>query len=507
MDSPFQTSLYRASPWQQKFHELPGGRDGIHEALGAGAAGPGKSLMLLMDPLEQIFVEHQRCVDKDHEYPLQWGMSEGWALHLRRTLPNLATTIARSKRIFKSIDPDANYVAAESTWYFKSGYRFQFGHCQRTDDHFQYRSNQYSHIAFDELSEFDWDMYENIASRCRIGDPVLKHMYKVRSCTNPVQSTVGAVKAKDPHWVRRYFVEPEPDGKALIEKTFTKQDGTLGVHRRIFLPATLYDNPDKEFVAQYEETLMGKSKKLQAALLYGSWWITEGSFYGEDWDDTLHVCEPFEIPFDWPVFRSMDWGFKSPGCVLWWAMDPDDNIYCFKEYTFRYKTDEEVAAEIQRIEKDFGLWTGGKSMVAGPADTQLWENRGHSAVSMGEKMAEKGVFWERAMKGPGSRAANAQLFLKRLKDHQGGTTFPGIIFFEDCLQCRQTIPSIMANPNNPEEPLDGGDDHWHDAVLYACAKASMGRASISMVDDTDEWADEHARDKRNRGRDGYGSDN
>ena len=81
--------MYTPSEWGQRFHDLAGGPKGIHEALGAGAAGPGKSMVLLMDPTDQIILEHDRCVDKEHPYYRPWGMSTGWALHLRRTRPML----------------------------------------------------------------------------------------------------------------------------------------------------------------------------------------------------------------------------------------------------------------------------------------------------------------------------------------------------------------------------------------------------------------------------------
>lgn len=501
-------SLYTPSEWGQRFHDLQGGPDGIHEALGAGAAGPGKSMVLLMDPTDQILVEHDRCTDKHHPNYHPWGMSTGWALHLRRTRPMLDQTIARSQRIFPTMDPGAKYNSANTTWQFSSGFRYQFGHCKDPDDWDIYMSNEYTWIGFDELVQFEQEQYLQISGRLRSGDPILRHMTKVRACSNPVLSvsqTIG-VTINDPQWVRKYFVEPEPTGEKILKKRIKARDGRTKWRRRIYLPATLYDNPDPDFVEDYEATLLGKPMHIQKALLYGDWWVSAGSFYGESWNDQIHVCEPFRIPYEWPIFRSMDWGYKKPGTVLWIALDPDDNMYVYREYTFQEKTDAEVAEQIKRIEKDEGLWGSGKSLITGPADTQLWEKRGDSGKSKAEVMAELGVHWQKADKGPGSRKSNAQRLLKRMNDHHGGHTTPGIVFFEGCRMCRTTIPGVQTNPKDLEEPADGGEDHWHDAVLYACAHASRGRGTIHVGKKKDPWEDDYERDNvGDRGYDGYGS--
>lgn len=500
---------YKASDWGHRFHQLL-----VHEALGAGAAGPGKSLVLLMDPVQQIQVEHCRCtgeypdswdrslVDYLHKHPLRWGESYGWALHIRREFKNLDQTIRRSMRIFPNIDPSADFHKASSTWTFKSGYRYQFGHCKDPDDWLGYASNEYSYIGYDELVELDKDQYDGINTRLRSGDPVMRQMKKIRAMSNPVfkRTADSNIAVRDPHWVRNYFVKPAREGNTIIRKKVTRPDGSHFFKTRIYMPATLYDNPDKGFVRDYEMQLADKPPHIRRALLYGDWWVTPGSFYGEDWLEELHVISPFEIPRDWPRWRSMDWGFKSPGCIHWWAADYDGNIYCTDELTFQGKTDIEVAKIVKQRELDMGLWKEGRSLITGPADTQLWEERGDSAKTKAEVFAENGVHWLQADKR--SRASNAQRFMRRLKDHEGGTRLPGIMFFRNCVRAIETIPAIQADPNDPECPVKGGDDHWHDSVVYSCAYVSRGTDSMNAPGDDDDVEEE--KTTSDRGRYGYG---
>lgn len=506
--------MYTPSEWGAEFHALT-----TNEALGAGAAGPGKSFVLLMDPMHQLTVENAR-VSRDPtligaepgsteweaiiKNPLSPGHSLGWALHLRRTNPMLQQTMVRAKRVFGAMDAGLRFDSDTKTYIFSCGFRYQFGHCQHSDDWDIYMSNEYTHISFDELVQFEEEQYSQIITRLRTSDPVLEGMLKVRAMSNPLMRRTKAENfhVSNPHWVREYFVEPAPEGRVVVRKTAYDPSTEEEVFRtRIYLPATIDDNPDKRFVKQYKATLLHAKKHIRKALLYGDWYVSAGSFYGDEWDANIHTCNPFRIPPDWPVFRSMDWGFKKPGCIHWWAMDPDGNLYCIKEFTFRLKDAKWVARKVKEIEKGMGLWGGSGSKLTGPADTQLWEKRGESGSSKAEEMAELGVSWVFADKR--SRQRNAERISARLEDHENYTTTPGIVFFKSCIMAIRTMPAIQTNPDNVEEPQDGGEDHWHDSVGYACAFASHGRDGIPVPRDDDELEDGYSDDE-DRGTYGYG---
>lgn len=511
LQSSVSESIYTPSPWGAEYHALP-----HRYALGAGSAGPGKTQVLIMEPLAQILSEHDRCYRAmDHEHPLKWGSSTGWALHLRRSLAHLSQTILRAKRIFPAIDPGIHWSEQEKTFTFSSGYRYQFGHCNEADSWQQYYSNEYSIICWDELTQFLEEQWDQVNTRLRSSDPVLNPMLKIRAMSNPItgKTSNDHFQIMDPNWVRKLFVDPAPEGRKTITKRLIRADGTEVLEQRIYLPATLFDNPDKAFVAQYEAQLLGAKPHIRKALLYGDWYFTTGSFFDE-WESDLHVVRPFKIPAHWPVFRTLDWGYKTPGCVHWWAMDDEGNLVCFFEYSFQGLTDVEFSKEIREIEKRLGFWKNNRSTITGPADYQIYEERGESSKSKAAVMADNGVFWFAADKK--SKKHNCELFTKRLSDHHHGTTMPGIVFFEHCTQAIKTIPTIQTDetgPNRGEVPRDGGPDHWLDSVLFACAYASHGKLGLAarkIVPDRDEssdyWDDEDDSEpaKNDRGRFGYG---
>jgi hypothetical protein len=457
-----------------------------------------------MDVVPRIKIEHDRCENKDHPYHHRWGMSEGWALHLRRTRPMLEQTIQRAGRIFPVLDSRAKWDAAHTTWIFSSGYRVTFGHCRNEDDWQVYLSNQYDHMGFDELSQFEGEQYEQLRLRVRSSDPILSQMLKTRSMSNPFISREMSdnFSVNDPGWVKRYFVDPAPMGGVILKRKLRLASGEEVFVTRIYLRASLYDNPDKEFVRQYEIKLQSAKPHLRDAYLHGRWDVTVGSHFGDEWNHRLHVCKPFKVSADWPVFRSMDWGYKKPGCVHWWSLDEDDNLFCIHELTFRMKSPGDVAFMIERYEKENGWWQGRKSRLTGPADTQLWEERGDVGLTKAQEMARCGVSWVKADKS--SRSRNAQRLLDRIRDHDHETTTPGIVFFDTCVNAVRTIPAIPSDPKDPETPMDGGDDHWADSAFYACAYAASGRKSVrKLARVRDAWEDEPEPVPEDRGRHGY----
>ncbi len=471
-------SIYTPSPWSLAFHNST-----EDELLGGGAAGPGKSLTLLWDPLvTQAVVEHARMTQKIPDafpdwlkdmcvrYPIRQGESEGHALHLRRSMPQLQENIDRSLRMFPKFDEHAVYLREPHCWQFSSGYKLTFGHCREVNSFQDYMGRQYTHLALDEAHQFELIQFEELDGRVRAADKVLKKLLRSRLASNPA-----------PGWLKARFVDPHPEGnKRLRVKVLDPRTGEIKFIWRKFLPATLDDNPDKDFVAQYKLRLLSKPAHMRARYLYGDWNSVEGAFFDDDWNPAVHVIKPFKVPRDWPKFRSMDWGYKAPGVIGWWAMDKDENLYCFYEFSFQKMRADEVADRVVAIEKDFGFWDKQRniSRLSGVADTQLWEERGDSGRSKAEDFTRKGVLWQPADKA--SIARNAERISERLRDYDENSP-PGIMFFNNCRKCIESLPQIGIDENDSTQfdkksPLK----HWVDMIAYATARASRGRGSIPM---------------------------
>lgn len=517
---------YIPSEWGARYHKRT-----ETEVLGAGAMGPGKSVVLLWEPMMQVAIEDLRCLlgDKNpsarrsaedliargtfspelveacRAHPLRWGRSTGHALHLRRVRPMLNLSISRAQIAFRAVDPDVHWDEKETTFTFRSGYKYQFAHCKDPNSWGLYQSNEYSIICWDELTQFDEEQYNHINLRLRSTDPVLGgacdckvcmggrpnrfYLLKIRSMSNPSlargndDSGGESYTVRDPNWVRKRFVEPHPTGGVVFKRKVTVEvDGVKHseVFSRLYLRATIDDNPNKDYVRWYKARLAdeGNPPHMIQAYLYGNWYVTAGSHFAEEWRESLHVCRPFKIPPHWKRFRSLDWGYKVWGTVGWFAMDEEGTLYLEREFNFRKMTADKVAERIRDIEKKMGLWGHKESLITGPADNQIWQQRGTVGKTMAETFADYGIVWTHADQKPGSRYNNARLVMERLADHDNGTMQPGLVIFDTCAQSIKTLPGIQSDPDDKEVPLEGGDDHWYDMIKYAVAYASHGNKGI-----------------------------
>jgi len=558
---------YRASPWGTRFHYQ---RDAngrvIDEVLGAGSSGPGKTEALLWDVSLQMQREEARQhLPRDHPHFVERGGSQGRGLLLRRSSPMLRDLKKRGLAIFRKLNDGLDgWSATNSTFTFKCGYEITLGHCYERDDVENYVGVSWTWIGFDELIQFLAEQYHTIKLWMRSYDPALAHDLRVRSASNPVflRKNSEDFEIDDPFWVRRYFVEPFPQGdRILVDTRYLEADNityrvgdlarvrteaidpephtviavndegsrykvALGDRRgpnateegewvpyetlagkfyertRMYMPATIDDNPDPNYRESQRRNLLGAPRHIREALLKGNWFHQTGGYFEAVWNPDIHVVKPYAIPREWKIWRSMDWGFKTTGVVHWYAMDQDENVVIFMEYTFKGKEADIVAQRIMERESQLGLTYKKRSLLTGPADSQLWELRGDNAPSKASTMAKLGVSWRRATK---DRQANAEYVYKRLHDHDDFKTTPGLTVFATCTETIKFAFNIMTDPKEPNVPRKGGNDHHYDSVSYGVRFAQKGSAAIPSHTSVRKALEKGGEnDHANRGKDGYG---
>lgn len=145
------------------------------------------------------------------------------------------------------------------------------------------------------------------------------------------------------------------DKKGDIFGTMTPLKGLTWVHDAIYLnlsndPEVFYiqmewaDNPylDPAEVERYEKTL---SKDEIDARRFGRFRTESGLVYPE-FDETIHVIEPFDVPFDWQDKISIDPGLRNPLSAHFYAMNYDGTIYVVGEH---YEAEREVTYHAEKI--------------------------------------------------------------------------------------------------------------------------------------------------------------
>lgn len=452
--------------------------------LFGGSAGPGKSDCAIRKWIPQWHSEHLRWVRGEID------QSVGHVLVLRRQIPELLQLIGRFKRFMHRLDAGADWNEAKRICTFSCGYIVQFAGIENDDDWEKYYGPEYTMVIFDEATQFTVEQIEQLDSRIRTTDPALAGSLQLILCTNPVGHETKL-------WLRQRYVEAAPAETTVIIRTKLR-DGRVVDATQVYIPASIYDNPAILSDGQYEANLMRKGSAMKRALLDGDWYVDAGSWVGDDWDPSIHICEPFEIPATWTKLKSGDYGHASNSSIQWFAVDFDGNMVCYRSLTIKGKTAEQLGAIIRELESETLYakrsdgtvvkvtgpeWDkeAGCSTVWGPMDQSLWSKMGETGPSRGEILDRMGCGFMKADRSRESAADQVRTRLqRRTPNASGDLVVPGIRWFSSCTTKQRvgnkvittgpiiTIPAIDIDPNNPDLWNTKGDDHDLDSAGYGC---------------------------------------
>jgi Terminase large subunit, T4likevirus-type, N-terminal len=445
--------------------------------LYGGAGGGGKTVCLIGKFCQQLAIESQRFREG------KIRSSKAWGLYLRRNTTDLKQAIDISHQIFLDVDPDAEFNINAHLWTFPNcgDAKFEFGHMEHERSKFKYKSNAYTYVAPDELTEFTESQIEYMDTRLRTTDKVLGNMLQICAGSNP--DGVGLL------WVRRKFIENrEPETVYRVE-TVTSSGKVINFDQ-IFIPARLRDNPALYESGQYEAALMNKRPEVREAILEGNWYITAGAFLAECWDSHVHVVENHPVPRNATVCRSADFGTRSFSSVTWWYVDRDGAFTAFHNLYVKGHTASMLADRIREVEEFYGYWDDDEncSTLIGPLDEDCWNTTGHTGPSIAETLRRKGVRFRRSNK---NRLLGAAELIGRLVERIPGATEdeperPMIRWMVRCIDPIKTLPVLPVDPNNPNLPDTTGEDHCYDETTYMCMWRPLKPRDENEVDDDED---------------------
>lgn len=210
----------------------------------------------------------------------------------------------------------------------------------------------------------------------------------------------------------------------------------------------------------------------------GIWAGVEGQIYDE-WDEAIHVIDPFDIPSDWPRFRGIDFGYTNPFVCQWWTQDPDGRLYLYRELYGVGRIVADWAADIQRIE-GWILESGAPSPTRERIEWTAadWDAEDRATLE------SRGIRTE-----PAAKAVQPGIEAVQLRLRVAGDGRPRLYVFRDCTVTHDVrlieakkptctvgeLPGYVWAPPLPnrapkEEPLKA-NDHGCDTMRYVVAQA------------------------------------
>lgn len=471
---------------QEKFLGVP---LTVKEGFYAGSAGAGKSDVLLMYPITW-----------------QWIQDPNFkGLFLRRTMPELREEIIPRSRTKLCFDKyGGKFNKSDSVWEFESGALFFFGHCENENDVHKYDSAQWNYIAFDELTSFtEWQYIYLTFERIR-RDKAHPHLPAIaRSASNP--GNIGHA------WVRKRFVDPAKGGLKIINGR--------GGNKRIFIPATLADNPHID--PEYSRSLDALPEAERQAKKFGAWDAYEGQVFEEfrankfpnEPDNALHVIEPFDIPEWWPRIMVIDWGFAAMTWVGYAAISPTKRVYLYREQHWRRVKIEEWAQYVKenldkeniktiKVCKSAGQDRGQEHTIQQQIETALGRSVILTTNTAGSRVAgkqllheyfrwkqkyvptqEKGTYDQEVamwtLRNHGELAYKN--YLGQFNEIELEPNLPKLQIFNTCPVLVSAIQSCSYDKTNPEDVAGFDGDDAYDGIRY-------------IVDEADRYFEESAQE-------------
>ena len=463
------------------------------ELLLEGGRGGGKSELMLQDFLQHV------------------GLGFGAAYRgviFRRSFKQLDELVRKSKRLFKAVFPTARYVGSASMrkWIFETGEELEFRIFNRPDDYDNYHGQEYNFIGWDELTRWPTlEGYKRMMSCCRSGHPGIilqdgSHVpmpRKVRATTNPYGVGHNAVKQR---W------ELPGRRSQILYEDIEITPGNFEKIGRMSLQLKLEENiaimkHDPGYLAR---TLMAaKNDAERRAWQFADWDITAGGMFDAIWQGAEHSFRDIEVPHNWRIDRSFDWGWSKPFSVLWFAeSDGSDvkidghmrptirgDLFIIKEwYGCRPNSpneglempDGDIAKGI--IEREERWWPR-KRIYAGPADGAIFTAQsGNNSIA--KNMEDAGVRWsDAADKSRGSRVSGWSVMRERLDaalPKGRARENPGLFVSQDCKDWIRTVTTLPRDDVDQDDVDTDSEDHAGDATRYRLVQKRRGM-SVSKL--------------------------
>lgn len=395
------------------------------------------------------------------------GGGKSWAVRVKAVLlalkfPKIKLLIIRrtlSELRNNHIEPLCSVTAGIASYHetskelrFQNGSAIRFGYCSCQSDLTQYQGSEWDVIFIDEATQLKEEWFDQLRVTVRGVNGYPKRVY--------ITCNPGGVGHG---WVKRLFVDriykegEDPSDYSFIRSVVTDNH------------ALMEKDPD------YAKQLSSLPPKLRRAWLDGDWNIFEGQFFEDFTDNPEHysdrlftnVIDPFEVPDDWHIFRSFDWGFSKPFDCSWWAVDFEGRAYLILQlYGSTGVPDEgvkwhaeKVFASIRRMETEH-RWLKGKRIL-GVADPSIWsENGGEPIVAAADRNQ---VYFQKA---DNSRIPGWMQVHYRLAFDDDGRSM--LYFFNTCKHAIRTLPTLTYSKVDPEDLDTAQEDHFADSLRYFC---------------------------------------
>lgn len=371
-------------------------------------------------------------------------------LFLRRTLKELRENhLYPMQKVLKPLIDQriVQYKDQTKEFVFPGGSRIVFGYCEAEGDVLQYQGQAYDVIFLEEATQFTEFQFTTLTESNR-SSGLMRQKFSPRMYFTCNPGGVGHV------WVKRLFIDRDYRNKEKAENYD-------------FIQSLVYDNQYlMENNPEYVENLENLPEQRKKAMLYGDWDSFEGQYF-EEFRRDIHVIEPFVIPKEWRRYTSTDYGLDMLA-TLWFAIDPQGNVYVYKELYESNRIISEAAKRIMEVDGTDNIYTR-------YAPPDLWNRRQETGKSAYEIFWENGISFVRSNNDRVQGWYNVKEWLKPVdtRDEQTGKIKRSarLKIFSNCVNLIRTLPQLQHDEKDPNDTANEPHEITHapDALRYFCS--------------------------------------
>jgi phage terminase large subunit len=352
-------------------------------------------------------------------------------------------------------------------------------------------STSWGWIFVDEATEVSRGEWNQLQGRLRYDGTMVDGQY----FPVPMRQIFGATNPASPqHFLHEIFID-EARGDHY----------SMSVKDNPHVPQDYKDRLERELSGMYYERYV-----------LGKWVGAEGMIYDE-FDLETHHLGPKELPgnctdedcevedcngwhierettFDdgkafwahpppnYRVFRSVDYGYRNPMVVQWWAQSPDDEIVMFREF---YKSEELVADVAERI-KDYtdDEWTLERTVSDHDAENSAQLHRAGVQTQNAKKSVQRGIQAVKTRLSTDDRGRPGMYIMRGARVHPPDTR---LSMNDNPTRTVEEFPSYVWKDRSQKEKPRKEDDHGLDALRYLIATIDEG--NHITLDEMERWSE------------------
>ncbi len=258
------------------------------------------------------------------------------------------------------------------------------------------------------------------------------------------------------------------DRKGDIFGTMTPLKGLTFVHKEIYLNAKNDTEVWYEFMEWGDNPYLDKAEALALensmdettlqARKYGRFVSDRAGLVYPEFDENVHVIDPFPLPKEWQDTISIDPGLNNPLSAHWYAVDFDDNVYVIAEHYEAGRDIDYHAAAIKDISVRLGWHTDGKGRICALIDSAAKQRTLGSVKSVVELFYERGILVNpNVEKDMFSGIAQVKSYL----NHKNG--LPNLYIFRNCVHLIAELKGYYWGSGDLPKKTD---DHSLDEMRY-----------------------------------------